>query len=91
VMGVGCCFLSRLGGSSNASIVQPVAVLMVNLRPIRTEVFAASELAHLQSMQPRRTPAFHFYLRTSDVFLLCENLFGIPGIREPSRFDALGR
>jgi hypothetical protein len=43
-MGVGCCFLSRSGGSSNsteilASIVQPVAVLMVNLRPIRTEVF----------------------------------------------------
>jgi hypothetical protein len=37
-------------------------------------------------MQPRRTPAFHSYLRTSDVSLLCENLFGILGIRELSRF-----
>ena len=39
-MGVGCCFLSRSGGTEIlASIVQAVAVLMVNLRPIRTEVF----------------------------------------------------
>jgi hypothetical protein len=28
-------------------------------------------------MQPRRTPAFHSYLRTSDVPLLCEDPFGI--------------
>ena len=31
---------------------------------------------------------FHSYLRASDVSLLWQNLFGIPGIREPSRLDA---
>src|SRR5262249_29356630 len=37
-------------------------------------------------MPPRKTPPFHSYPRTSDVALLCQNLFGIPDIREPSSF-----
>ena len=42
-------------------------------------------------MQPRRTSAFHFYLCTSGISLLCQSLFVILGIGEPSRLDALGR
>ena len=89
-------YSQRSSGSFNsteilASIVQAVAVLVVNLRPIRTEVFVHLNLRTVNPCNRVGRPLSILILRTSDVSLLYENLFGIPGIRERFRLDALER
>jgi hypothetical protein len=74
-----------------APIVQAVAVLVVNLRPIWTEVFVHVNLCTINPCSCVKRPLFHFYLCTSGISLLCQSLFVTLGIGEPSRLDALGR
>jgi hypothetical protein len=83
-----------VGSSSSteilASIVQAIAVLVVNLRPIRTEVFVHLNL-HTVSPCNRVGRPFSILICVPVMPPYSVKIFSGPGIREPSRFDALGR